>query len=278
MLEYNEIQLSMKNATFEKSVSTPKSSFIKRQKTEVDTVFILRGINPAELDKQYSMNEFINVANREFGFSIDHFSNGNDFFPLKKTKKTNEVKTKLESLGIIKDQIPRIDTIVISEHLNFKICVSPTNNGENRDIISLRSVCCWHCKHHFSKHPLSIPLKFLAKQDKFESEGVFCSFNCILAYIREYPLNKYRESGGLLCMLYHKIFDKRIRLTDITPAPNWRLLMTFGGPLSIEEFRKSFQTIEFRENLSGQYTNGIEHSEIPLITRSEVFITEGDFN
>ena len=121
-------------------------------------------------------------------------------------------------------------------------------------------------------------MKYLARQDKFEAEGVFCSFNCIKAYIREYPLNKYSESGGLLCMLYYKIFNKRIRLSDIIPAPNWRLLMSFGGPLSIEEFRKSFQTIEFRENLSAQYNNKIEHTDIPLITRSEVFITEGDYN
>jgi hypothetical protein len=251
-------------------------SFVKRQKIDVDTTFVLRGINPAELDKQYSMKEFIDVANREFGFSVDNFNN--ELFMPKKAKRTTDLKTKLENLGIVKDHMPRIETIVISESLNFKICLSPTNNGDAKDLQDLRKVCCWHCKHHLPQkvYPLSLPMMFNNKLQRFEGEGVFCSFNCMLSYSREYSNNKYRDCGGLICLLYKKIFGKNINLSQISCAPNWRMLESFGGPLSIEEFRKTFQVVEYKENYLGKHDVAIIHPDLPLVTRSEVFIANGD--
>jgi len=80
---------------------------------------------------------------------------------------------------------------------------------------------------------------------EFITDGIFCSFNCIKAFINDNRSdNLYSRSDSLLSLLYKyctgSYYDGRI-----TPAPDWRLLSGFGGHLTISEFRKSFDTINF---------------------------------
>jgi hypothetical protein len=84
----------------------------------------------------------------------------------------------------------------------------------------------------------------------FIVDGVFCSFNCCMAYIREcYVQDSYNESEQLLYHLYSKLFseDQDDSLDDVVikKAPHWRLLRAYGGPMSIEDFRESFKTVEY---------------------------------
>ena len=58
---------------------------------------------------------------------------------------------------------------------------------------------------------------------------------------RKNPL--YASSVTLLHSMYSKIFGTVS--PEIAPAPHWRLLYNYGGSLSIEEFRKSFETVEY---------------------------------
>ena len=44
--------------------------------------------------------------------------------------------------------------------------------------------------------------------------------------------------------LYKKCDDEYIQINS---APNWRLLKSFGGHLSIEEFRNNFKTYSYRD-------------------------------
>jgi hypothetical protein len=68
----------------------------------------------------------------------------------------------------------------------------------------------------------------------YESDGVFCSFNCVMAFIKEnkhnplYSRSKYGED-----------------VKEITCAPHWRLLKQCGGPYSIEKFRDCFGRVEY---------------------------------
>lgn len=85
--------------------------------------------------------------------------------------------------------------------------------------------------------------------DKYYVDGMFCSFNCCLAYIQDNDHNPfYKMSKFLLFKMYNQLF-----VTDankkITPAPHWRMLQKYGGHLSIEEFRATFSSKNFtREN------------------------------
>jgi len=79
--------------------------------------------------------------------------------------------------------------------------------------------------------------------DHYETDGVFCSFNCCLAYIRDNTHNSmYDQCEMLLMNMHHEIFGT---IRKIIPAPHWRLLREYGGTLSIDEFRESFNRVEY---------------------------------
>jgi len=94
----------------------------------------------------------------------------------------------------------------------------------------------------------------------FKTDGVFCSFNCCLAYINANKKNKiYFESLNLLNKMY-KMINNGCK-NKILPAPHWRTLEEYGGNLSIEKFRNGFSKV----NIVGM---GMIDSEIlfsPLI-------------
>ena len=73
------------------------------------------------------------------------------------------------------------------------------------------------------------------------TDGIFCSFNCCMAFIKENKNNHlYKQSESLLLKIYDDLFELK---TDILPASTWRLLKEYGGDYTIEEFRQNFNTI-----------------------------------
>lgn len=83
-------------------------------------------------------------------------------------------------------------------------------------------------------------------QDYYQTDGIFCSFNCCIAYIqasenKHNPLYRYSES--LLLKMYNSINPENT--SEISPAPHWKLLTEFGGHLSIEQFRQSFNKVTY---------------------------------
>lgn len=84
----------------------------------------------------------------------------------------------------------------------------------------------------------------LCKGEYYETDGVFCSFDCILAYILDNKHDRlYDQSQMLLTKMYNTIMGTRQGV--ITPAPHWRLLDQYGGHLSIVKFREGFNKIEY---------------------------------
>lgn len=80
-----------------------------------------------------------------------------------------------------------------------------------------------------------------SKKSYFLVDGIFCSFNCILAFINDnYSNILYKDSLNLLKCLYNSLYNDTWK--KITPAPDWRLLKDFGGNLKIEEFRSFFNS------------------------------------
>lgn len=75
-------------------------------------------------------------------------------------------------------------------------------------------------------------------------DGIFCSFNCCLAFIHfqsDDPL--YSESEYLLKKIYFDVFG--LQSKELVPAPSWRLLKNYGGHMTIENFRKNFYKVEY---------------------------------
>jgi hypothetical protein len=68
----------------------------------------------------------------------------------------------------------------------------------------------------------------------------------MLAYIHEHNSFIYKDSNCQINLLYKMLYG--LNKTKIIPAPSWKLLKNYGGTLSIEEFRKSFDVISFDNN------------------------------
>lgn len=80
----------------------------------------------------------------------------------------------------------------------------------------------------------------IEKNDYYITDGIFCSFNCCQAFIddkKNEPM--YASSKFLILNIYNKIFDGN-SIRSISPAPHWRLLKEYGGHLTIEKYRDSF--------------------------------------
>lgn len=232
----------------------------------VDTRFVLKNINPGQLDKQYLLQDLQDIGIEELAVHIQTPSDN-----------TSKITSSLESVGISKNKFKPHETITLND-LNFRIFVSPVvsssqlaNNEIDSfvDIRTLRRCSCWHCRHPIPQewHPLGIPVRYRTVDDTFEVEGVFCSFNCIASYLSEHTDYRYKESTVLLAMLHRRIFGVSKKMTDILPAPSWKLLKDYGGFMSIEEFRKCLQITEFRS-----LHQALKKDKLRLQATSEIFV------
>ena len=137
---------------------------------------------------------------------------------------------------------------------------------------------CFWCRHPFTNIPIGCPLKYIPRQlekkyfseihkenytilhnitsknieekmqglsgNYYETDGIFCSFNCCLSFIYDNIKNPiFAHSQSLLGKLYMELYD--IPPYDIKPAPHWRLLKEYGGTMTIEEYRDSLSKITF---------------------------------
>ena len=93
--------------------------------------------------------------------------------------------------------------------------------------------CFWDC-HHFKNTPFGIPIKY--KNEKFQVFGCFCSLECATAYnfYGRDTIDNVWENFNLINMLSNKLGYKKC----VTPAISRKCLYSFGGPLSIEQFRE----------------------------------------
>lgn len=85
----------------------------------------------------------------------------------------------------------------------------------------------------------------LISGDYYETDGIFCSFNCCKSWINDNRHNRmYDLSEFLLIKMYNDMMGTKF--TNISPAPCWRLLENYGGHLNIIKFRDSFNKVEYK--------------------------------
>lgn len=111
----------------------------------------------------------------------------------------------------------------------------------NTDVISTKmkvsDIRCFNCHHTFSNIPFFLPFDYSSTLDRYKLFGNFCSPNCAKSYCMN---NKtFENKSYILGQFYRKLFGPNFR---INPAPSILNLETYGGKMSIEEFRKSFYT------------------------------------
>jgi hypothetical protein len=81
-------------------------------------------------------------------------------------------------------------------------------------------------------------------KEYYETDGIFCSFNCCKAFIKDNKHNNlYEHSEFLLSKMYTDIIGTKNVI--INPAPSWRLLKEYGGNLNINQFRDQFNKVKY---------------------------------
>jgi hypothetical protein len=164
-----------------------------------------------------------------------------------------------------------------------KCHVSSSDLSTERDNMLLYD--CFWCRHKVENQPIGCPLRYIPQQaikrytsnisndiytikenittkrseflketqeiriqqgEYYETDGYFCSFNCVLAWIED---NKHDDRYNQSKMLLYKIFKmvNKGKITKLNPAPHWRMLTVYGGSLTISEFRENFDKIEYKE-------------------------------
>lgn len=95
---------------------------------------------------------------------------------------------------------------------------------------------CWWCSYEFDSVPIGLPNKYQNK--KFYLYGCFCSFNCAHSYNLELKDYKVWERYSLLNHIKKIVFNND-KIQNITAAPPKEVLKTYGGSMTIEEYRNS---------------------------------------
>jgi hypothetical protein len=133
--------------------------------------------------------------------------------------------------------------------------VSKDNYTITENITKCKRELIYNPNLFMTKNKASISIN---KEEYYETDGIFCSFNCCKAFIKDNKhINIYDHSDNLLNKLY---IDMNISETTtlknikINPAPHWRLLKDYGGHLSINEFRDNFNkcTYDFYGTIKSQ--------------------------
>jgi hypothetical protein len=99
-------------------------------------------------------------------------------------------------------------------------------------------VSCFWCCHQFDNTPCAIPESYY--NNLFKVHGCFCSFNCATAYLFNNELNSNNlwEKYSTLHLLKNKLLSTN-DTNFIKPAPPRESLKSFGGYLTINEFRNN---------------------------------------
>ena len=94
---------------------------------------------------------------------------------------------------------------------------------------------CWWCCHPWDGDVLHMPYKIEPKTNNYLTMGQFCSWSCMKSFnMDKNGLHKGSTINGLITTLHKKMTGK-FKLLKL--APSRYTLKSFGGKLSIEEFR-----------------------------------------
>jgi hypothetical protein len=222
--------------------------------------FTLMGVNVSRVNSTYAI-ESISVPQLD----DTHFTNTTKLTELNTDKGTPEVISFLD------------------ESKKMHVChVSMIDFQSRMDVNLLRYHCYW-CSHPFETRPLGCPIKYVPSQaekkyhshisrdsytikenitekrrlltrnndqislkvgEYYETDGVFCSFNCCQSWINDNKHDRtYDLSSTLLIKMYNNMMGTKTVV--ISPAPHWRLLEQYGGHLNIIKFRDGFNKIDY---------------------------------
>ena len=228
-------------------------------------IFVL-DVDTDKVDKKYDISVVSNIVTNE------------DDAPLNSTKLSELINDKIQSVSFL-DESKKIHKCIVS-------MINHETHFELTQRISHQYNCFWD-RHPFNTKPIGCPINYVSnkatkkyyseitkdtytinenipsnklindnkltiiKNGYYETDGVFCSFNCTMAFINENKHNHmYYNSAMLLTKMYNDMLNSNTSSSTtepslINPASHWRLLNEYGGNLSITEFRNNFNKVDY---------------------------------
>ena len=207
------------------------------------TTFLLKGINNIEVIKN---------------------------FDLKVENNSNEQNHDITMINELKLSSDTQQYSFMDDSKKIHNCQLTMLNSDKKDIQTLDNIHCFWCKLRIDGCKIGCPVRYIPNeivkkydsiitndtykiceqtsnttpQDNvinhnfYECDGVFCSFNCCYAYILDNRKSyEYKHSLMLLSKIYYDMFNVEF---NINPAPDWKLLSIFGGPLHETQFKENF--------------------------------------
>lgn len=158
--------------------------------------------------------------------------------------KCSQYEKRISALETEINKLKKKNRLTKNNHLHVnKINFISVSSGNKIKIRKTNQKCLWDA-NTFDNLPCFLPENYY--DNKYYVFGCFCSFNCALAhnlyYIKD---SKIYHRKSLVYKLYKEMFGIPIDSPiEIKEAPPRELLEDFGGPMSIEKFRKSFSLID----------------------------------
>ena len=152
---------------------------------------------------------------------------------------SSENKNKNLIIKINNTSINSLDDINLLNKFDNDLYQPEINNINNNHKYTNGDIC-WNCCHKFMDITVGLPIKYV--DNLFYTYGNFCSLECACRYCFDNLNNDIAEIYSII-NLYNMIVYKNKK--KVKCAPNRLVLDIFGGSLSIEEYRKSFNTNEY---------------------------------
>jgi len=163
---------------------------------------------------------------------IDEYTSNNIFIKSENQAYKNEPNTEN---NILKDKMETLSITCESDNKSSNGIYINKINIHNIDISS--DTKCWWCKNSFNTPNVILPEQYF--NGTFYCIGNFCSYNCAKAYNIDINDNNIWKRESLINLMYYMTYN---RFKEIEPSPSWLVLKEFGGFMTINDFRKNFET------------------------------------
>ena len=128
--------------------------------------------------------------------------------------------------------------------------------------IKTTNLCCWYCSRNFKGRPWFEPqniepaiensngvINYIKSNEEKKkitimTMGVFCSPNCVRAYIETYTINMAEKLNKISMLLYlYEIFNNR-QIPDVQPSPKPTEMIQYGGSLTSNDYQKKIESLD----------------------------------
>ena len=188
--------------------------------------------NSENSDTELSITE-LSLEHNELGNKKKNFSD----------KYINHLEAEIESQ---KQRIKKLEEEINSSEIFFgdysveKLKANIFENENNNFLlVDKTDILCWWCCHKFDNMPFPLPEKYY--DNKYTVFGNFCSPSCACAFNIDMNDHKMWERNSLILKMYNDLTDKSVE--TIYPAPPKQLLKSFGGNITINEFRNKTKSV-----------------------------------